>query len=168
MLHPGRRKLYTVGKRNLMMAVYDIASGSWSQTTAETGTSSQTRLVYVPTHDVLVGISSVVPGGFYVQPGKPQGRRRRAHARHRRRRTVRRHGRPCNGVWVPSIGAIVGWSYGADFWTLTPPANNPTTNAWTKGTLAADAGNTITLPGALGRKTRRPSAAFYWSAAAST
>lgn len=163
---PGRRKLYTVGKGNLMMAVFDIASGTWSQTTAETGTSSRTRLVYVPTHDVLVGISSVVDGGFFVhdlanqkvggaepKPGIVGG--------------SLFDGMPdlSNGVWVPSLGAIVGWAYGANLWTLTPPATNPTTNAWTKGTLAADAGNAIVPVGRPGAQDPETfGRLFHWSA----
>lgn len=165
---PVRRKLYTVGKGNLSMGVYDIAAGTWSQTTAETGTSSQTRLVYVPTHDVLVGINSVVSGGFYVHnlaspkvggaeptPGIVGG-------------GALFDGLTdlCNGVWVPSLGAILGWSYGSGFWTLTPPASNPTTNAWTKGTLAADAGNTLTPTGRPGAQDPQTfGRLFHWSVA---
>lgn len=146
---PDRRKLYTVGKGNLAMGIYNIPAGTWSQTTAETGTSNQTRLVNVPTKDLVVGISSVVSGGFFVHdlaspkvggaeptPGIVGGGS-----------LFDGLTDLCNGIWVASLGAILGWSYGSGFWTLTPPASGPTTNPWTKGTLAADAGNTLTPTG---------------------
>ena len=52
-----------------------------------------------------------------------------------------------NGEWVPSLGKIVGWSWGADLWTLTPPASGVITDTWAWGAITADAGNTVTPTG---------------------
>lgn len=55
------------------------------------------------------------------------------------------------GCWVPSLGKIVGWAYGADLWTLTPPESGDINDDWAWGSISADAGNTVTpmgIPGA--------------------
>lgn len=150
---PPRRTIMTVGKGNLQMGVYHIATDSWTQTDAYTNTSNKTRLVYIPTLDVLVGISAVVGNGFFVHDFG-----RTANGGNELRPALVGGGALfdgkvdlCNGNWVPSLGCIVGWSYGADFWTLTPPASGVITDPWTEGTLEADAGNTVTpigIPGA--------------------
>lgn len=146
---PPRRTIMTVGKGNLQMAIYHIATNTWTQTDAYTNTSNKTRLVYIPTLDVLVGISAVVGNGFFVHDFG-----RTANGGNELRPALVGGGALfdgkvdlCNGNWVPSLGCIVGWSYGADFWTLTPPASGVITDPWTKGTLAADAGNTVTPTG---------------------
>lgn len=47
------------------------------------------------------------------------------------------------GCWVPSLGKIVGWSWGANLWTLEPPASGDINDDWAWGSIAADGGNTL-------------------------
>ncbi len=155
---PGRRQIITIGKGNLMMGVYHIETDTWTKTDAYTNTSSSTRPVYVPTIDAMVGLSNVVGNGFFVHDfGRtPNG------GNELRPPLVDEAGKPAgklfdgrvdlrNGVWSPQLGAIVGWSYGADFWTLRPPLSGVVTDPWIEGALKADAGNTLVpmgIPGA--------------------
>ena len=69
-----------------------------------------------------------------------------------------------NGVWVPSLGAIVGWSWGANLWTLTPPASGLISGTWTWGVINADGGNTVTPVGRPGAQDPETfGRLFHWS-----
>lgn len=53
----------------------------------------------------------------------------------------------CQPVWVPALGCFCAWdndSSRTSIITITPPASNPTTNAWTLGTLSVDGSNAVT------------------------
>lgn len=80
--------------------------------------------------------------------------------------TVDAHPDLRNGVWVPNIGKIVGWSWGANLWTLEPPASGLISGTWTWGAINADAGNTLTPTGRPGAQDPETfGRLFHWSVA---
>lgn len=157
--------LVGIGQGNAEVSSYDITAGTWSGSSSFTNTSGGARMVYVPAPwDCVVGLNYMVGNGFFM------------HAFGRYALTGGNEIRPSttgtrpfttvendlrSGVWVPSLGCIVGWVWGADLWTLTPPTSGDPRDAWTWGQIAADAGNTVTPQGRPGSQDPEVFGAFF-------
>lgn len=212
-----RHRICAIGGGNGAITFFDIAAGTWSQTSSETSTSQGARMIYIPELDCIVGLNHNIAGanGLFAhdfgrtgltggvkeyQPATtgtnpllanrgewaastaysvgdrawPVATMTEWPAKILRCTTagttgsnnaltvptvgatltdggvtwaVDAHPDLRNGVWVPSIGKIVGWSWGANLWTLTPPASGVISGTWTWGSITADAGNTLTPTG---------------------
>ncbi len=72
----------------------------------------------------------------------------------------------CQPVWVPSLGCFCAWDNSTSrtsIITITPPASNPYSNAWTVGTLPVDGSNVVTPSAAASEGTY--GRFFYWEPA---
>lgn len=157
--------LVGIGGGNAEVQLYDIAAGTWSGSASYTNTSDGARMVYVPEPwDCVVGLNYVVGEGFFM------------HAFGRYTLTGGNEIRPPttgtrpfttvendvkSGCWVPSLGAIVGWKWGANLWTLTPPTSGDPRDTWTWGEIAADPENTVVPEGRPGAQAPQVFGGFF-------
>jgi hypothetical protein len=136
-----RNQLVMSTTTNVPLRTFNLSTGAFASTSKSHNIGSYQRLVYVPTHDVVVVLNDNYTNRFSIydfgrtaasalpQPpvnGTIPGTRHQT------------------GEWVPSLGAVVCWSGGTGFDLLTPPASgNPATTAWTWSRLEASASNTV-------------------------
>lgn len=127
---------------NRPVRIWDIVGGTWDVSTDFSGLDGQHRAIYIADEDIVVYLNSIPTKKFAVYKpstktfhtptatGTPPSESGVHHA---------------NGVWVPSLGAIVTWAAGGTgFDLLTPPAGDPTTDAWAWSRLEAAGSNTVT------------------------
>ncbi len=179
---PSRGTAGTVWRRQHGTSViqpYDVATNTWGSTASQSaqGYAGSVSLSYCPTHDViLVGegddqgsVHQTTAGGWLVfNPATQQY--------HPPTFT----GAPslgvagtgglwpgtCQPVWVDALGCFCAWDNTTSrtlITTITPPSTNPTTNAWTIGTLTVDGSNAVTPSAAVGEGTY--GRFFYWEPA---
>ena len=146
--------LVGISAGNTGMTYYDISAGTWSVTSTYTNTDDGARMVYIPEPwDCVIGINYMVGSGFFVhdlgRTTPPGSNEYRPSATGTRPYSVAGDDLR-TGVWIDSIGAVVGWKWGANLWTLTPPVSGNPLDSWTWGEIAADAGNTVTPLGRAG------------------
>jgi hypothetical protein len=147
---PSRGKLIYVPAANIQLRSFDLATDVLSSTSVFTGAGGQNQAIYVPAPwDLVVVLNAQYTGHLGVYDyGRTAGT------------TMHQPGitgsAPVpstpynglfypNGVWVPSLGAVVAWHGGTGLWKLTPPAaGNPATTPWTGWEqIAAAPANTL-------------------------
>lgn len=145
-----RNQLVCIGQGNASISFFDIDTQTFSSTSTYTNTSSGARMIYIPTIDAVVGLNHMVGSGFFAhdfgRTPPESGSEIRPSTTGTSPFIDSTYDLKC-GVWVPSLGKIVGWSYGANLWTLEPPGSGDITDTWTWGTLLAAPENTVVPTG---------------------
>lgn len=127
-----RHRLIWMGRSyEAPVCAYDIATGQWSAGDYTRIGGSTSRLVRVPSHDIVVALYGG-DFGVYGYEATP-----RALARPPVVGTPPISNPHKTGEWVDELGAIVQWDGGTGFDTLTPPGSDPLTQPWRWGRIEA-------------------------------
>lgn len=157
--------LVGIGQGNAGIDRYNIDANTWVSSGTFTNTSDGARMVYVPAPwDCVVGLNYMVGNGFFVHDfGRTSltgGNEHRPGSTGTRPFTVVGDDLK-TGVWVPALGCIVGWKWGANLWTLTPNADGNCLSDWAWGEIAADPGNTVVPVGRIGHQSQSVYGGFF-------
>ena len=143
-----RNRLYYWPSENASVSYWDVAAGSSNSVGFITGFGRQSHAIYIPELDIQVCLTGQVSAGFVVYDyGRTAGSFSLIPGATGTAPAYAGYDpgwfNP-NGVWVPSLGAILCWHGGVNFSKLTPPVTgNPATTPWAWSTFNAATGNTL-------------------------